>query len=211
MRIAIFGTVGAGKSSISEELSKRIGHEIFPEPIDANPYFDDYYKDLKATVFKMQIYMLAARSKQLKQAHTLKNVIFDRTILEDPIFMRVNHQLENIDDVDFKTYNDFYEHVVLENLKLPDERVKFDIVIYIKVSTEKAMERIMQRGRKEELNVDRHYWELLNKNYNEFYEQNAYDFPFFVLDAETDDLEEKMKIILDELVKRDPSIKIINK
>ena len=62
MRIAIFGTVGAGKSTVSSEISKRLGYEVFPEPIDDNPYFDDYYKDLKNTVFKMQIYMLAASS-----------------------------------------------------------------------------------------------------------------------------------------------------
>ncbi|ATZ18850.1 deoxyadenosine/deoxycytidine kinase [Williamsoniiplasma somnilux] len=207
MRIAVFGTVGAGKSSVSEELSKKLGHEIFPEPVEENPYFEDYYKDLKATVFKMQIYMLAARSKQLKQAQQLKNIIFDRTILEDPIFMKVNHQLGNINDTDFQTYQDFYENVVLENLKIPDERVKFDIVIYLKVSTDKAMERIINRGRREKLNVDRGYWELLNKNYEIFYEKNAYDFPFFVVDAENDNLEEKMEFILKEIYRRQPDLK----
>ncbi|AUF83674.1 deoxynucleoside kinase [Mesoplasma syrphidae] len=207
MRIAIFGTVGAGKSSVSEEISKRLNHEIFPEPIEENPYFDDYYKDLKATVFKMQIYMLAARSKQLKQAHQLKDIIFDRTILEDPIFMKVNYDLGNVNDIDYKTYQDFYENVVLENLKIPDERVKFDIVIYLKVSTDKAIERIAKRGRSSELDVDRQYWELLNKNYNEFYDQNVYDFPFFVVDAETDDMEEKMETIINKIYEIDPSLK----
>ena len=157
MRIAIFGTVGAGKSTVSSEISKRLGYEVFPEPIDDNPYFDDYYKDLKNTVFKMQIYMLAARSKQLKQAQNLKNIIFDRTILEDPIFMQVNHDLGNVNDIDFKTYNDFYENVILENLKIPDERVKFDIVISLKVSTKKAKERIAKRGRSSEMLVDDDY------------------------------------------------------
>ncbi|WP_026389689.1 deoxynucleoside kinase [[Acholeplasma] multilocale] len=207
MRIAIFGTVGAGKSSISEEISKRLGHEIFPEPVEENPYFDDYYKDLKATVFKMQIYMLAARSKQLKQAHQLKDIIFDRTILEDPIFMKVNYDLGNVNDVDFKTYNDFYENVVLENLKIPDERVKFDIVIYLKVSTEKAIERIHQRGRSGELEVDNKYWEILNNNYAEFYDKNVYDFPFFVVDAETDNMDEKMEVIMNRIYELDPSLK----
>ncbi|WP_027063135.1 deoxynucleoside kinase [Mesoplasma seiffertii] len=207
MRIAIFGTVGAGKSSVSEEISKRLNHEIFPEPIEENPYFDDYYKDLKATVFKMQIYMLAARSKQLKQAHQLKDIIFDRTILEDPIFMKVNYDLGNVNDIDYKTYQDFYENVVLENLKIPDERVKFDIVIYLKVSTDKAIERIAKRGRSSELDVDKKYWELLNKNYNEFYDQNVYDFPFFVVDAETDDMDEKMEKIMNKIYEIDPSLK----
>ncbi|KAF5295670.1 hypothetical protein FQA39_LY12843 [Lamprigera yunnana] len=101
----------------------------------------------------MQIYMLTARSIQLRQAYDLKNIIFDRTILEDPIFMKVNYDLGNLNEVDYTTYKNFYEHVVLENLKIPDERVKFDVVIYLKVSTDKAIERIKQRGRVEEAEI----------------------------------------------------------
>jgi len=157
MRIAIFGTVGAGKSTVSKAISDQIDHEIFPEPIDDNPYFEEYYRDLKATVFKMQIYMLAARSKQLKQAQNLKSIIFDRTILEDPLFMGVNYDLGNVNEIDYHTYLDFYNNVVLETLKLPDERVKFDLVIYLKVSVDKAIERIKKRGRSQELLVGRDY------------------------------------------------------
>jgi len=207
MRIAIFGTVGAGKSTVSDALSKKLGHEIFPEPIDDNPYFEDYYRDLKATVFKMQIYMLAARSKQLKEAQQLKNIIFDRTILEDPLFMGVNFDLGNVTETDYKTYQDFYENVVLETLKLPDERVKFDIVIYLKVSVDKAMERIKKRGREQELLVDRGYWEKLVRRYEQFYEENKYHFPFVVIDAETDDFDQEMNVILEEIYKIDPTLR----
>lgn len=207
MRIAIFGTVGAGKSTVSNEISKRLGYEVFPEPIDDNPYFDDYYKDLKNTVFKMQIYMLAARSKQLKQAQNLKNIIFDRTILEDPIFMQVNHDLGNVNDTDFKTYNDFYENVILENLKIPDERVKFDIVIYLKVSTKKAKERIAKRGRASEMLVDDDYWEKLNKRYVDFYEKHKNDFSFALIDAENDDFDQEIHDVMEAIYAKEPSLR----
>ncbi|ATG97279.1 deoxynucleoside kinase [Mesoplasma lactucae] len=207
MRIAIFGTVGAGKSTVSTEISKRLGYEIFPEPIDDNPYFDDYYKDLKGTVFKMQIYMLAARSKQLRQAVSLKNIIFDRTILEDPIFMQVNHDLGNVNDVDYQTYNDFYENVIMENLKLPDERVKFDVVIYLKLPTKKAEERIAKRGRPSEQIVDSEYWEILNKRYEDFYKKHQNDFNFAVIDAETDDFDKEMDQVMEAIYKTDPSLR----
>lgn len=154
MRIAIFGTVGAGKSTISEKISKKLNYEIFPEPIDNNPYFDDYYKDMETNVFKMQIYMLTARSQQLIKANSINNVIFDRTILEDPIFVAVNHDLGTMNDIDYKTYTDFYEQVVIPNLT---HRVEFDLVIYLKVSTDKAIERIKERGRIQELETPRIY------------------------------------------------------
>jgi len=207
MRIAIFGTVGAGKSTVSKAISDQIDHEIFPEPIDDNPYFEEYYRDLKATVFKMQIYMLAARSKQLKQAQSLKNIIFDRTILEDPLFMGVNYDLGNVNEIDYHTYLDFYNNVVLETLKLPDERVKFDLVIYLKVSVDKAIERIKKRGRSQELLVGRDYWEKLVNRYEEFYQANKDDFPFVVIDAETDDFEQEMSDVMNAIYAKDPSLK----
>ncbi|QEH61602.1 deoxyadenosine/deoxycytidine kinase [Spiroplasma chinense] len=204
MRIALFGTVGAGKSTVSNEISKRLGHEIFPEPIDNNPYFDDYYKDMKANVFKMQIYMLTARSQQLIEAKKLDDVIFDRTILEDPIFVQVNHDLGTMNDVDFKTYNDFYESVIIHNL---GNRAEFDLVIYLKVSTDKAIERIKDRGRSQELDTPREYWEILNKRYDDFFEKRKSMFNFLVVDAETDNLEEKMDLIMNKLYEMDPSLK----
>nr|2JAS_A Chain A, DEOXYGUANOSINE KINASE [Mycoplasma mycoides subsp. mycoides SC]2JAS_B Chain B, DEOXYGUANOSINE KINASE [Mycoplasma mycoides subsp. mycoides SC]2JAS_C Chain C, DEOXYGUANOSINE KINASE [Mycoplasma mycoides subsp. mycoides SC]2JAS_D Chain D, DEOXYGUANOSINE KINASE [Mycoplasma mycoides subsp. mycoides SC]2JAS_E Chain E, DEOXYGUANOSINE KINASE [Mycoplasma mycoides subsp. mycoides SC]2JAS_F Chain F, DEOXYGUANOSINE KINASE [Mycoplasma mycoides subsp. mycoides SC] len=198
MKIAIFGTVGAGKSTISAEISKKLGYEIFKEPVEENPYFEQYYKDLKKTVFKMQIYMLTARSKQLKQAKNLENIIFDRTLLEDPIFMKVNYDLNNVDQTDYNTYIDFYNNVVLENLKIPENKLSFDIVIYLRVSTKTAISRIKKRGRSEELLIGEEYWETLNKNYEEFYKQNVYDFPFFVVDAELD-VKTQIELIMNKL------------
>lgn len=198
MKIAIFGTVGAGKSTISQEISKRLGYEIFKEPVEENPYFEQYYKDLKKTVFKMQIYMLTAKSKQLKQAKNLENIIFDRTLLEDPIFMKVNYDLNNVDQIDYNTYIEFYNNVVLENLKIPENKLSFDIVIYLRVSTKTAISRIKKRGRSEELLIGDEYWETLNKNYEEFYKQNVYNFPFFVVDAELD-VKTQIELIMNKL------------
>ncbi|AUB31366.1 deoxynucleoside kinase [Spiroplasma floricola] len=204
MRIAIFGTVGAGKSTVSEEISKKLGYKVFPEPIDNNPYFDDYYKDRKANVFKMQIYMLTARSQQLMEAEELKNVIFDRTILEDPIFVATNHDTGAMNDIDYKTYTDFYENVVVPNLS---DRGKFDLVIYLKVSTDKAIQRIRERGRYQEFDSPREYWDVLNKNYDNFFEKRKHMFDFLVVDAETDDLEEKMQFIMNKIYEKDSTLK----
>lgn len=196
MKIAIFGTVGVGKSTISKRLAKELGYTVLPEPIDNNPYFKDYYQDLKNNVFKMQIYMLTARSLQLTQAKSLDKVIFDRTVLEDPIFVRVNHDLGTMNDTDYETYNNFYEHVILPTL---GERLNVDLVIYLKVSTAKAIERIKNRGRKEEMNVKADYWNLLNRYYEEFYQKHKKDLNFVVIDAETDNLDQKIKQIKDKI------------
>jgi deoxyadenosine/deoxycytidine kinase len=47
MRIAIFGTVGAGKTTLIENLLKRLPdtYQVFLEPMDENPYFKDFYNE----------------------------------------------------------------------------------------------------------------------------------------------------------------------
>lgn len=196
MRLALFGTVGAGKSSLSDAISKSTGYEIFPEPVDNNPYFDDYYNDMKAFVFKMQVWMLTARSKQLTSAESLKNVIFDRSIIEDPIFVKVSRRLGLMNGIDYNTYNDFFEEVVLKSL---GDRANFDLVVYLRVTTDKAIERIHERGRIQELGTDTTYWELLNEEYEAFYERHKNQFNFLVIDANSDDLDLKLKLILDKI------------
>lgn len=196
MKIAVFGTVGAGKSSISKELSKRLNFEIFPEPIDDNPYFEDYYRDIKNYAFRMQIFMLTARSKQLFAAKDLKNIIFDRCIIEDPIFMDVCHKMGNINDTDYKTYCDFFQYVVSENLRYPNDRLKFDLVVYLKVSTETSIRRINERGRYAELSIENNYWKILNESYENYYQTHKNDFPFLVIDANNDNLDEKVNDVI---------------
>lgn len=198
MKIAIFGTVGAGKTTISECISKEMGYKIFPEPVENNPYFKEYYSDMKNTVFKMQIYMLTVRSIQLTKAKNLDNTIFDRTILEDPIFVDVNHALGIMNDVDFQTYKALYENVFTPFLK---NKLDFDFIIYLRTSTDKAIERIKERGRVDELKTDRLYWETLNHFYEEFYEQNKNKFNFLVIDSDIYELDEKMKIIKNKINK----------
>ncbi|WP_338983044.1 deoxynucleoside kinase [Spiroplasma endosymbiont of Othius punctulatus] len=196
MRLALFGTVGAGKSSLSDAISKSTGFEIFPEPVDNNPYFDDYYNDMKAYVFRMQVWMLTARSKQLTSASSLTNVIFDRSIIEDPIFVRVSRRLGLLNGTDYNTYNDFFEEVVLKSL---GERANFDLVVYLRVDTKKAIERIHERGRVQELGTDHAYWEILNEEYEAFYEKHKNKFNFLVIDANSDNLSKKLNAILKKM------------
>lgn len=112
--------------------------------------------------------------------------------------MKVNYDLKNVDQTDYNTYIDFYNNVVLENLKIPENKLSFDIVIYLKVSTKTAISRIKKRGRPEELLIGDEYWEILNKNYEEFYNKNVYDFPFFVVDAELD-VKTQIELIMNKL------------
>ncbi|BDT02487.1 hypothetical protein SHM_01330 [Spiroplasma ixodetis] len=71
MKIVLSGVVGVGKSTISRELAKLLKYKIMDEPVTSNPYLDDFYQNPLEYAFKMQVFMLMARSKQLKEAQNL--------------------------------------------------------------------------------------------------------------------------------------------
>ncbi|AOX43728.1 deoxyadenosine/deoxycytidine kinase [Spiroplasma sp. NBRC 100390] len=198
MRITLAGVVGVGKSTVSKMLGKKHQYMVMDEPVEENPYLDQYYADPKDMAFKMQVYMIMARSKQLKQAKITSNIIFDRSILEDPIFVDVLYELGYMNNTDYKVYKEFYDVVVLQSLYL-DENIKPELVVYLRVDPEIAMERIIKRGRASEQNVNSAYWTLLNRKYEEWYERVKDKFNFLVIDANNKTPEEIVAIISEKL------------
>lgn len=200
MKIVLAGVVGVGKSTISAILADKLNFKIMAEPVDENPYLDDFYANPKEFAFKMQIFLLMARSKQLKAATQEENIIFDRSILEDQIFVEVLKEQGNFNETDYQVYYDFYNHVVVSSIYF-DPKIKPDLIVYLKVTTENAITRINQRGRESEKHVAASYWELLNQKYQAWYEKTKDQFPFLVLDANTKNPDEIVTEIIEAIKK----------
>ncbi|WP_215826669.1 deoxynucleoside kinase [Spiroplasma endosymbiont of 'Nebria riversi'] len=199
MRIILSGVVGAGKSTISEKLSKRYAdYLLMNEPVNENPYLDEYYRDPQQTAFKMQVYMLMARSQQLKLTKGKANVIFDRSVMEDVIFVEVLKDLQLINDIDYQVYCDFYHNVVLESIYL-DNLITPDLIVFLRVSSSTAIQRIKVRGRTSELLVDENYWVLLNEKYEQWYEKYKTKFNFLVIESDDKSIDEITNIIISKL------------
>lgn len=188
MKIVLSGVVGVGKSTISRELAKLLKYKIMDEPVTSNPYLDDFYQNPLEYAFKMQAFMLMARSKQLKEAQNFNNVIFDRSILEDPIFVEVLKAQNNMNNRDYEVYLNFYNNVIISSLYF-DPQIKPYLIVYLKSNLENTIERINLRGRESEKNVPHEYWILLNKKYEQWYEKEKNNFNFLLID--TNDLTPK--------------------
>ncbi|ATZ21086.1 deoxynucleoside kinase [Mesoplasma coleopterae] len=199
MRIAIFGTTGAGKTTLAKALSKTLNYDLILEPIHKNPYFDDFYKDVSQNAFKMQIFMLTLRAEQMYETKNQDNIIFDRTIIEDPIFMKLKNQNGLITDLDFATYLSFFNNVILETMANSSNKINFDLVIYLKASNEVCLKRIHERARETELKIDNEFWMNLNSLYEKQYQEYKDKLPFIVIDANNDSLEAKVNEILKEI------------
>jgi deoxyadenosine/deoxycytidine kinase len=158
--IAIAGNIGAGKTSLVEFLTSTYNITPFYEPNDENPYLEDFYKDMKRWSFHSQLYFLSNKFRIHQQVDTTPGVVVqDRTIFEDvEIFATALHQMKQISNRDWKTYQDFYQ-CITASIKPPD------LMIYLKCSIRTVRKRIKIRGRKMEQDIPLSYLRRLDKLY----------------------------------------------
>ena len=160
MRIAIAGNIGAGKTSLTKQLSKSLKYKAYYEDVSANPYLDDFYNHMERWSFNLQIYFLNSRFKQLVSIDNSKeNVIQDRTIYEDAnIFAPNLHAMGLMTNRDFENYRSLFD-LMEENVAAPD------LLIYLRSSIPNLVSQIHKRGREYENSISIEYLSRLNERY----------------------------------------------
>jgi deoxyadenosine/deoxycytidine kinase len=158
--IAIAGNIGAGKSSLLEFLTSSYDIAPFYEPNEANPYLQDFYRDMRRWAFQSQLFFLSSKFRIHRQADRTPGVVIqDRTIFEDAeIFATALRQMRKIDARDWDTYWAFYQ-TILEAIKPPD------LMIYLRCSIRTLRQRIRLRGRPMEQDIPLSYLKRLDALY----------------------------------------------
>ncbi len=163
MHIAIAGNIGSGKTTLTKMLAKRYGWTPRFEPVDNNPYLEDFYADMKRWSFNLQIYFLNKRFKEVVEISQSKDTIIqDRTIFEDArIFAPNLHGQGMMSDRDFRNYTDLFD-LMMSLVKLPD------LMIYIRSTIPNLVAQIQKRGRSYEQTIQLDYLQGLNNRYEEW-------------------------------------------
>ena len=163
--IAVAGNIGAGKTTLTEMLSKHYRWIPQFEDVDDNPYLNDFYEDMPRWSFNLQIYFLNSRLQQLVEIQRgSETIIQDRTIYEDAnIFAPNLHEMGLMSKRDFDNYFNFFQ--TLKNLVQPP-----DLLIYLNASVPTLVGQIQKRGREYEENIRLDYLKKLNEYYNKWIE-----------------------------------------
>ncbi len=161
MHIAVAGNIGAGKTTLTESLSKHYGWTPNFEDVDDNPYLNDFYNDMQRWSFNLQIYFLNSRFKQIVEIHQSgKTVIQDRTIYEDAeIFAPNLHAMGLMSTRDFNNYKTLFNLMI--GLVNPP-----DLLIYLKASIPTLVHQIQKRGREYENSIRLDYLRQLSDRYD---------------------------------------------
>ncbi|HAD07048.1 MAG TPA: deoxynucleoside kinase [Anaerolineaceae bacterium] len=161
--ILVAGNIGSGKTSLTERIGARLGWCTAYESVTDNPYLPDFYRDMRAWSFHLQIYFLGHRAQQhLDMWNDPRSAIIDRSIYEDAaIFARALHHLGNLNERDYQTYRKVFD-LVIRTLPPPS------LLIYLKAPVEVLIERIRQRGREIESSITPQYLQLLESFYDDW-------------------------------------------
>ncbi len=161
--ILVAGNIGAGKTSLTERLGARLGWRTSFESVADNPYLADFYGDMRAWSFHLQVFFLGHRAQQhLDLAACSESAIADRSIYEDAyIFARALHHLGNLGERDYHSYRRIFD-LVVDGLPRPD------LLLYLRAPVAVLLQRIRNRGRSIESGISHDYLSLLETFYEEW-------------------------------------------
>ncbi len=194
MAIVVDGIIGAGKTTVAHYLSQVLNIPIYEEMMDdgeqtlVQRMLDRFYGDPNRWSAITQVMFLNNRFKDIRHAESLnKPSIFDRTIYGDEIFARNLLVRGQMEEDEFLVYQSILQGM-LTQIQPPE------LLIYIDVTVDTAMERIRIRDRSTEADmIPRDYMEDLRKNYELWFEE--YDLsPKIRLDLNSHGIDENLNL-----------------
>jgi hypothetical protein len=162
--VVIAGNIGCGKTTLTKKLSERLGWKPHYESVQDNPYLKDFYGNMDRWAFPLQVYFLNHRFNTHKFIESAgASCVQDRSIYEDAnIFARALYDQGTLDERDYQNYRTLYD-TMTPYLNPPT------LMIFLRRSIPKLLERIQQRGRDYEQAIPVDYLTRLNNYYDDWY------------------------------------------
>ncbi len=159
--IAVEGVIGVGKTTLARMLAPALASELLLEVFEENPFLSDFYSDRDRYAFQTQIFFLISRYHQQHQVipHTLSQsqLVSDYLFDKDKLFANLNLRNDELM---------MYERV---QVILGEQIPKPDLVVYLRADTETLMQRITQRDRTYERDMDWRYIKALRQIYESYF------------------------------------------
>lgn len=187
--ITIDGNIGSGKTSILNYLHSNYNIYVDLEPIDKwKPFLDNVYNN-KKNYFNFQIRIWLDRS-WIQEKDGNPNIIMERS----PFFINNTfNKYINLNNLITTQEN----NIICELYKKSNIIWKSNYFIYLRSKPEKCLERILKRGRENELNITIEYLQDIHNLHEAAYEKAINKgYNIIVIDIENKTLEEITAVII---------------
>lgn len=157
--ISIAGVIGAGKTTLAIGLKDVLGFRLIKEAYDSNPFLAKVYAGQKSFALDSQLYFLLSRCEQLRPDSFSQDgvAVSDYIMDKEMIYARIW-----LDSVQFEIYRKI-NAVMSKTVAQPT------VAIYLKLSPQKALERIKKRSRPYEQGIDLNFLEKLYIGYEKLF------------------------------------------
>ena len=176
MYFSIEGVIGVGKTTLVRLLQPAFEANLLLEVFEENPFLSSFYGDRERYAFQTQIFFLLSRYHQQHEGipRMLKerpNLISDYTFEKDALFARINLKGDELE-----MYHRVHE-ALAEKIQRPE------LMVYLQADTPLLMQRIAQRDRPYERDMDPGYIAELNQAYDDFFLNTSHPNPVLVIDT----------------------------
>ena len=164
--ISFEGSVGAGKTSLTNFFAHEFKCQKLLEDFEANPFLGKFYEQYgnQDVNFETEITFLPIHYYQIRKALEQKGsnlILMDFSIEKDLVYAKMNLEREKL-----AVFENIYNYIISQ-IGFPD------LVIYIEVSQRILKRRIFQRGRPYEMNAGLSYFEKFDKANKTFFLKEA--------------------------------------
>jgi deoxyguanosine kinase len=162
MYIVIEGVIGVGKTTLARLLQPAFESNLLLEVFEENPFLSNFYADRERYAFQTQIFFLLSRYHQQRRGipeltANGANLIGDYTFEKDALFAAINLKGDEL-EMYYRVHEALAEKIPIPNL-----------IVYLRADVDLLMQRIAQRDRPYERNMERSYIAELAGAYDDFF------------------------------------------
>ena len=163
--ITIEGNIGAGKTTLSHLLSKKLNARLILEGFADNPFLPKFYENPGQFAFPLELFFMAERFKQMKEMFQ-NNDLFQNVTISDYLFTKcLLFAKVNLPEEEFKLYQKLFD-IIHQQVTLPD------ILIYLHAPVNKLQSNIKKRNRSYEQNIQDDYLFNIQETYVNYIKQH---------------------------------------
>jgi len=163
--ITIEGNIGAGKTTLSHLLSKKMNARLVLEGFADNPFLPKFYEDPKQYAFPLELFFMAERYKQMKEMFQA-NDLFQSVTISDYLFTKcLLFAKVNLPEEEFKLYHKLFD-IIHQQVIFPE------ILIYLHAPVSKLQQNIKKRNRTYEQNIPDDYLFGIQETYINYIKQH---------------------------------------
>jgi deoxyadenosine/deoxycytidine kinase len=160
--IVIEGPIGVGKTTLVNRFAEMFDANTVLEIFEENPFLAQFYGDRDRYAFQTEMFFLLSRYRQ--QEDFSQQDLFSTLSVSDYLFVKCRLFASlTLSDHELALYDRMY-NILKEQVPVPD------VVVHLHAPLETLLDRIDNRGRPYEQDMDPDYLERLRSLYHNFFD-----------------------------------------